>query len=284
VLLRPAAVGVDSTAAELLKKYTSEWGMDPLWAGGETLPLAPGDFPDATVTAGLSLEELPGAAVDVVAVAPGYDAGRGLWYADVPLQPGAAYFPFARLALARFQPNSVDGAHLSRVVLSDFVQAVPERTATYEVVPDAGPESVVHVSLKGPATVDMQGGATLRAVLARVERRRLGDTLHDPVGWEAFRTVALTCGDPSSLLQEWTAKIALPNPLPEPFRVMLLEMEIHRADSRREADPMRLLESLLEDAPDGDAASFSNLAGSSASLLTGRFGYRIVFADAAVFG
>jgi hypothetical protein len=282
VLLRPAGVGVDTPDAELLKKYTSEWGMDPLWAGAETAPLEPGDF-DAKMESGLSLEELPGTVVDVVAVAPGYDAGRGLWYADVPLLPNGAYFPFARLALARFQPNSVPGAHLSRVVLSDFVQVVPERTAAYQVVPQVGPQSRVYVSLTGPATADVQDGATRRVVLARVERRRLGDTLHDAVGWKAFHTFVLTSNDTSTLVQEWTGEIALSHPLPEPLRVVLLELELYQTDSRHDADPMQLLESLLQDAPDPDPDAVPNLFGSATVLLAERFGYRVVFADAAVF-
>ena len=40
---------------------------------------------------------------------------------------GAAYFPFIRLALARYQPVAFHGAHLSNVVLADFMPLVPDR-------------------------------------------------------------------------------------------------------------------------------------------------------------
>ena len=40
---------------------------------------------------------------------------------------GAAYFPFIRLALARYQPMSVPGAHLSNVVLADFMPLAADR-------------------------------------------------------------------------------------------------------------------------------------------------------------
>ena len=53
-----------------------------------------------------------------------------LWYCDLQLDAGASYFPFVRLALARYQPNSIAGEHLSRVVFPDFAQLVAERTAT----------------------------------------------------------------------------------------------------------------------------------------------------------
>lgn len=249
------------------KKYASEWGMDPLWAGAETQPLAPGDFAPAKLHPGLSLEELPGALVDVVGVEPGYDAGRGLWYADVPLKSGAAYFPFARLALARFQPNAVAGAELSRVVLSDFVQVVPERTATYELLPP-GPDAAVtvNVSLKGPAPAELELEPRLRRVFARVERRRDGDLLHDPLGWEPFLTIGLSSKDPSALVQEWAGGMSVPTPVPVPLRVVVLEVEVHDADGVFPDNPLHLFEAL-----DDKTASHQ------------RGGYRVVFADAVVF-
>jgi hypothetical protein len=55
------------------------------------------------------------------------DPSRQLWYCDIEMDPGAEYYPFVRLALARYQVNSVRGAHLSKVVMADFIQLVPER-------------------------------------------------------------------------------------------------------------------------------------------------------------
>ena len=56
-----------------------------------------------------------------------YDADRQLWYCDIQISPGAAYFPFIRLALARYQPVSSPGAHLSNVVLSDIIALTADR-------------------------------------------------------------------------------------------------------------------------------------------------------------
>ena len=61
---------------------------------------------------------------------------RKLWYCDLDLDTAEAYYPFIRLALARFQPNSrvVRGdldfrfwrdLRLSPVVLADLVQTAP---------------------------------------------------------------------------------------------------------------------------------------------------------------
>ena len=51
-----------------------------------------------------------------------------------------------RLALARYQPNSIDGEHISSVVLPDFTQLVAERAATLR---RAG-RTMLTVSLRGP--------------------------------------------------------------------------------------------------------------------------------------
>ena len=50
-----------------------------------------------------------------------YDEQRQLWYCDIEVTWGASYFPFIRLALARYQPDALDSAHLSHVVLADFM-------------------------------------------------------------------------------------------------------------------------------------------------------------------
>jgi hypothetical protein len=55
------------------------------------------------------------------------DPTRQLWYCDIEMDPGAEYYPFVRLALARYQVNSIRGAHLSKVVMADFMQLVPGR-------------------------------------------------------------------------------------------------------------------------------------------------------------
>ncbi len=56
-----------------------------------------------------------------------YDPDRRLWYCDIEIEAGASYWPFVRLALARYQPVSVGGAHLSEVVLADFMPLVADR-------------------------------------------------------------------------------------------------------------------------------------------------------------
>lgn len=89
----------------------------------------PGVMPYAQCpTTGLSLEERADILVTVAPHAVSYDPDRRLWFCDIEVDTGRAYFPFIRLALARYQPRSMNGCHLSRVVLADVMPLVPDRT------------------------------------------------------------------------------------------------------------------------------------------------------------
>jgi hypothetical protein len=115
-----------------LKPYVTQWGLDPAWSGYPTYSLVQtGHFKSFEKDGyDLTLDELPNQMVNVVGYTPGYDEDRRLWYCDIEVDTGPAYYPFIRLALARFQPNSVPNAHLSRVVMADFVQLASDRSAS----------------------------------------------------------------------------------------------------------------------------------------------------------
>lgn len=85
--------------------------------------------------------------VDVAAHKVEYDTSRKLWYADIVLAPKESYNPFVRLALARYQPNSVGDASLSRVVLCDFMQLLPDRTLEVKII--SGTVPTIQVSVSG---------------------------------------------------------------------------------------------------------------------------------------
>jgi hypothetical protein len=105
--------------------------MDPIWNSALPKPLPQvGDFKLASASmAGLTLDELSGVTVAVAGHDVEYDFDRKLWFCDIEIDAGNSYYPFVRMGLARFQPNSIPDAHLSRVVLADFAQLTPDRTA-----------------------------------------------------------------------------------------------------------------------------------------------------------
>jgi hypothetical protein len=129
---------LDTANREKFKPYFTQWGMDPIW---ETARLsgAPGvwNFPDSVARDyAVTLEEKaarlrrrPGR-VDVVGFEPEYDKEHRLWFADLTVDTfSETYMPFVRLALVRYQPNALLDAKISRVVLADFVQLTPDRSA-----------------------------------------------------------------------------------------------------------------------------------------------------------
>ncbi len=120
-----------------MKIYVTQWGLDPIWKSAGKLKSAPtlADFPAAVRTqSAVTIEERPADKVDIAGFDVMYDEDRRLWYSDIFVNPGQTYFPFIRLGLVRYQPNSIADCFVSRVVLTDFIQVVPDRVAavTYE--------------------------------------------------------------------------------------------------------------------------------------------------------
>jgi hypothetical protein len=271
VVLRPSKYAPLSEDWKTLRKYVSEWGMDPIWRAEETAPLEQSDFVNAVAQAGgLTLEELPGFDVGVAGFATRYDSQRNLWFADIALDAERHYFPFVRLALARYHPISVADAHLSRVVLSDFMQVLPDRTVEYDLT-QVGGSGLVQLRVHGPAyhhPRDKPYASPL--MIARLERR-LYDT-GDELGWEVVGTAPLPTTQQQVAETVWEGRLQLPSPAPSPARIVVLEAEIHGADpTTRRATADSLEERIFpisRETGTGSLARFDNIAA------------RVVFADA----
>jgi hypothetical protein len=146
------------------RAHISEWGSDPIWRGtGPTTQLGPEHFSNATtVNSGpLSIAEDSAVQVGVVAFDVEYNRERRVWFADIEMQPVSSYFPFVRLALCRYQPDSIEGAHLSRISRAEFIQLVNDRAATVSIGP-----STLTVSVSGIAALNQLGDALSAALPA----------------------------------------------------------------------------------------------------------------------
>ena len=219
VLLAPA--GNDAGA---LRHPVSQWGADPVWVGAPVANRAlyleldnllravgledrPGDALPVAPPATLPLTSIPGSpAVTVLGYRPQFSADRGMWFVDVAIDPGSTFWPFVRLAVARYQPDSVAGAHLSKPVACDFVQLTPDRTTSVSRTD----VSHVRVVVSGPIGIRERPpgrrtpAGTIpeaieeygewvrmhRKVVARLQRR---DPLIDTdLGWETVTAAELT--------------------------------------------------------------------------------------------
>jgi hypothetical protein len=138
------------------------------------------------VGTGLSLAEAPGNTVAAIGHRPGFDPARGLWYCDIDIDAGTSYFPFVRLGLARYQPSSIPGTHLSRVVTPEWAQLAPDRTASLTrpsgsqaqvtLRGPAGYNDIAETVLGGSAAAGLQGMNLSRFAVAQVERLPAGAT------------------------------------------------------------------------------------------------------------
>ncbi len=213
------------------KPFVSDWGLDPLYSSGATTP-APtvGAFTMATAskTSGLSLEELPGVTtLHVAGHQVGYDAERKLWYCDLEIDAGPSYTPFVRLAFARYQPHSVNGAHLSRVQLADFVQLAADRSAS--LTRDPKKSDTLSLTVSGRSYSKLVGAGGPSTVEVSLERRRANTEPNKAaeLAWELVpaSTVALTPSAGPSGTTLWQGQLTLPKAQGDRFRVVIAEFE-----------------------------------------------------------
>jgi hypothetical protein len=135
-LLGVVILGENSAFTDIpasLMPLVTQWGLDPLW--DTVLPKFRSrveDFTARVTSEAVSLREIPSTTVQVVGHRVQWSQDRRLWYCDIELDPGATYMPFVRLAFVRYQPNALDGAKISKVVLGDFAQVLPRRRSTFK--------------------------------------------------------------------------------------------------------------------------------------------------------
>ncbi len=244
----------------LADDHVSQWGADPVfWQQGpalrSVLPLV-----DVAHLVGLddrieggrpvgppvphTLSDVPGnPAVWVLGYRPEYSPERGRWFVDVALDPGSAFGPFVKLAVARLQPSSLPGLHLSPVVACDIVPLPVERTATLSR-PDIRTARVI---VTGP--VGVPGGLTdghtrgfapllaaSRTVRARLETRVPG--VASDLGWRTVAALDLPVLGFEGTIVSWSGSLDLPEDLPprrpgssETWRIVVEEWERLPADA-----------------------------------------------------
>jgi len=225
VVLPPTDVSEADVDAHLTKLVT-RWGSDPTLAGpglangsprrsqftfavnagpidpsrlDPHFPVSEGQLPAGPFTVtGLPLPGSPtGTRVDIAPHLVGYDSERQLWFADIVIDPGPHYMPMIRLALARYQPVSAPGAHLSSVVRSEVLQLTNDRLATVT----HGDGLVYRVRLFGDAIANGIAARRLNLVELTVEHLVVGGD--EEFDWRLLEGVVVR--DP--------APLSPPNPL-----------------------------------------------------------------------
>jgi hypothetical protein len=234
-----------SQPAETQIPFVTQWGRDPIHAAGNVIS----SMNDAAFPLRLrdseALRPPNGPIVRAVPHRVHFDRTRDLWYCDIDLALGA-YWPFVRLALARWQPNAIVAADppgtpgdtelsLSPVVLADIVQVAPGRTATVSV--GSGFPRPVTVTLTGASFATTAVDRAEPFVNAHVERQLL--STNSDVDWESLtipapltRTQQLVGPVTNGRPYRWqgTLQLGSVNTLLYRYRVVIEEFEQYRTD------------------------------------------------------
>jgi hypothetical protein len=197
---------VNQDVPDYLHRNVTMWGSDPT-VGTATVPddVLPQSFPLATAQAtGLTVPELRVTRQD-----------------NTELD---GYFPFVRLALARYQPHSIDGCHLSSVATADFMQLAPDRTVSV-----TGSGGTRQVYVLGPGA-SITGSGKLNQIRITVERQ-LPEVTDPDLKWQpAGGNYAATFADPavSGNQLAWRGSVSVPTAAGTgPLRLVIEEFEVH---------------------------------------------------------
>lgn len=235
-----------------LKRWVTQWGADPIWDAKPISARTKQSHFKNTVDfkSGALLQENP-LTVSVVGYPVNFDSVRKLRFADIRIDTDDAYWPFVRLVLARFQPNSINGAFLSRVVRTDFIQLPPQREAEITI----GGASV-HLKVTGPVYLDSEvtktigrllpsfggspGSNGLSEIEAVIERRDAADDPANELVWQPIAATRLVLFQNLLTPGVWEGDVPITVPLvPGLFRLTLKELEWFRTDAAPSLDPPR---------------------------------------------
>lgn len=168
ILKNPETGGGVKTMTYIMPTYTNvytHWGVDPLFISAVpqlTSPSADSFRLNPIIDKDLIYPQVPeqnANKVMAVAYPVEFDKERQLWFCDIAIDTDQMYFPFIKLALARYQQHSLRTENtdccLSSVVMAGMMQMVPERTATMKVSNES--DSVrLTITVSGPVYSERQ--------------------------------------------------------------------------------------------------------------------------------
>ncbi|MFH8977011.1 peptidoglycan-binding protein [Streptomyces sp. NPDC017890] len=216
VVLGQVPVGTPATDAP----GVTLMGRDPVHRSAEVVAPTASTFTNAVRQAERLVPATPAGSptVTVVGFAPQFDRKGNRWFCDLDLDTGITCMPFVRLALVRFQPDSIPGAEISPVVVTDLVRPLADRELRVKL------DDVPTVSVTGPS-YDPSDSPPPR-ITATVQRRRDG-VADDDLAWATLddTTVTLTSIDAvSTRTPSYIGQVPLP-PGERRDRLRLLVME-----------------------------------------------------------
>jgi hypothetical protein len=233
-----------SPSAQPLKNFVTQWGNDPIWLSAFVPGSSPKttDFPNARLSddpTGAWLPDFaPATEADqpkgnfviknlrhpqirdpqgssassklkkLVNIAPHdvfFDAVRKVWFCDIDFAPKSAYYPFVRMALARYQPVSVMDNHLSNIVLADFMTLANDRSLTVtkgnnplqrfievfgrSYTDSSGHQEAIHTPQFSDGNLVIKAADVAATTVIEVWVEKLDDRLGEDFGWQVDSAV-----------------------------------------------------------------------------------------------
>jgi hypothetical protein len=193
----------------------TEVARDAMSPTGPQAPITVDDFPNSVE---IRRDLLGDGALDVAGHEVRFDTATNSWFADIEIGTDLGYRPFIKLALVRFQPESVDGAHVSDAVITEPIRLGARREA--QVTLNSSDPTLVDVWVRG---YELDNVMTAQFQYA-------DPAMSDPdLRWTDIDVpVVLTKSALSGTSEhEWTATIALPTTLvgAPPVRVVIEDAE-----------------------------------------------------------
>ncbi|MGW7610466.1 peptidoglycan-binding domain-containing protein [Streptomyces sp. NPDC054766] len=202
VLVGQAPVG--TAAAD--PPWVTVMGRDPIHRSAKVVAPTASTFTNAvqqddTLTVTTPAGPLP---VTVLGFSPQFDAEGNRWFCDLELDTGDTLLPFIRLALVRYQPQSIRGSEISAVARTDLLRILPDRE--------------LRVRLGSPPTVSVTGpsydptDSTPPRITAVAQRRREG-VADDDLAWVTLEDTSVELASidaDSSHRAFYTGQVPLP--------------------------------------------------------------------------
>jgi hypothetical protein len=204
------------------ERCISMTGRDPIQDTGAPPAVVSQDQINASVKAQVNLPELQ-RTIGVSAHPVQFDPDADRWYADIDLSPlvSSSYFPFVRLALARYQPYTTDGvAAVSPAVLTEPVQLPPHRRLT---LTREGTQAAVVLDGLGP------GGPAPNVVRTELQALDAAGTTGSSAGWTTIFRATAALGQKHLL--------DIPHSGARPLRIVIQEFETHPQSGRASPTP-----------------------------------------------
>ncbi len=151
------------SAVQPFNPMLTHWGVDPIKLSlpAEAHHPAPANFRHQPhIDQNLAHPQQANAGLTAVAYPVEFDNERKLWFADMAIDHGLMYFPFIKLALARYQEHSVRKDNtdvcLSEIANTDFIQLLPERVCEVDFRRD---DQNTRFTVKISGIMSLVGGA-----------------------------------------------------------------------------------------------------------------------------